>query len=85
MWSRMREMPASGPDVGVQGPAAAGESAQAQSRAGLHCWVGTRKRVGAKVQALEGGGAGRKLLRGRGTAADRVPGVGNWDSGGLEA
>lgn len=72
-------MPASGPDVGVQGPAAAGESTQAQSRAGLHCWVGARRRVGAELQALEGGGAGKKLLRGRGTAADRVPGVGNWD------
>lgn len=48
-----------------------------ESRAAL--LGGSREKGGTKVQALEGGGAGKKLLRGRSTAADRAPGVGNWD------
>lgn len=72
------EMPALYPDVGVQGRAAAGESAQAQREQG--CIAGWEQRKGGtQVQALEGGGAGKKRLRSRSTGADRAPGVGNWD------
>lgn len=39
---------------------------------------GSKKRRGTKVQALEGGGAGKKFSS-RSTAGERVPGVGNWD------
>lgn len=75
----MREMfwSHSGADVGVQDLQQQERPPRHREDQGLHCWVGAGKRGRTKVQALEGGGAGKKLLRGRSTAADRAPGVGN--------
>lgn len=76
-------VPAQAPGMCGHRPAAARESAPARPRAGLHRWVGGEKKRGTKVRALEVGGAGKKLFRGRSAAWEGAPVVaaGSWELG----